>query len=63
MEGFEPLEAQKRDKLVKLGKNGVLWTMGKNWGNETDSGDGRRRGGAIVVWWRIWVVGIYDLSI
>jgi hypothetical protein len=51
----------KRTNLEKLGLGEKTIEMGVKWGNGTGGGDRRRRGGAIVMRWRIWVVGFDDL--
>jgi hypothetical protein len=51
----------KETNLEKLGLGEKIIEMGMKSGNGTGGGDGRRRGGAIVMRWWIWVVGFEDL--
>jgi hypothetical protein len=51
----------KKTNLEKLGLGEKIIEMGVKSGNGTGSGDGQRRGGAIVMRWWIWVVGFEDL--
>jgi hypothetical protein len=65
VDGYVPLETKKKwtkeTNLEKLGLGEKIIEMGVKSGNGTGDGDGRRRGGAIMMRWWIWVVGFEDL--